>query len=89
MEGKQITRVHAGELMAKPGYSESEEALTLEFSDGSQISIRAATNLMELLPEGTPAKPEEVHIRFYVNHVPPMLPFASTDDEPKGMEAIE
>ncbi|MEP6715859.1 MAG: hypothetical protein ABJC09_09795 [Terriglobia bacterium] len=91
MVGKQVTRVHAGELVAEPGQSESAEALILEFSDGGMVSIEAAANnLADLLRHGEPVRQEQVHVRFYVNYVPPMLPFASTDDEPKGvMEVIE
>jgi hypothetical protein len=91
MTGKQVTRVHAGELVAKPGRSESEEALILEFSDGSLMSIEAgANNLTDLLRHGEPVEQEQVHIRFYVTYVPPMLPFASTEDEPRSvMEVVE
>ena len=86
-----MTRVHAGELVAEPGRSESAEALVLEFSDGSMMSIEAgANNLADLLRHGEPVRQEQVHVRFYVNYVPPMLPFASADDELKGvMEVIE
>jgi len=91
MVNKQVTRVHAGELVSEPGRSESEEALILEFSDGSMMSIEAAANnLTDLLRNGEPVQPEQVHIRFYVNYVPPMLPFASTEDEPRSViETIE
>jgi hypothetical protein len=68
MVNKQVTRVHAGELVSEPGRSESEEALILEFSDGSMMSIEAAANnLTDLLRNGEPVQPEQVHIRFYVN----------------------
>jgi hypothetical protein len=91
MVGKRVTRVHAGELVAEPGRSESAEALILEFSDGSMMSLEAgANNLADLLRHGEPVRQEQVHIRFYLNYVPPMLPFASTDDEPKDVvEVIE
>jgi hypothetical protein len=68
MQGKQVVRVRAGELVAKPERSKSEEALVLEFSDGSLMSIEAATNnLSDILGSGEPINLEDVNIRFYIN----------------------
>ena len=90
MQGKQVVGVHAGELVAKPGRSKSEEALLLEFADGSLVSIEAATNnLSDILGSGEPINPEDVNIRLYVNYVPPMLPFAAEDEGRSVVEAVE
>jgi hypothetical protein len=86
MQGKQVVGVRAGELAAKPGRSKSEEAIVVEFSDGSLMSIEAATNnLSDILRRGEPIKPEDVNIRFYINYVPPMLPFAAKDEEARSI----
>jgi hypothetical protein len=66
-------------------------SLVLEFSDGSFMSIEAAANnLSDLLRRDEPLNPEDANIRFYVNYVPPMLPFAAKDEEAGNViEVIE
>jgi hypothetical protein len=85
MEGKRIEAVRAGEIVATPGRSKSEEALVLQFDDGSLVAIETATNnLSELVRSGGQINPEDVNIRFYVTYVPPMLPFAGAESEGDG-----
>lgn len=74
MQGKHVVRVRTGELVSVPGMAEAE-ALVLEFSDGSLMSIEAATTIAQAISEDAPIKPEALHIRFYVTYVPPMLPY--------------
>jgi hypothetical protein len=82
MEGKRIRAVRAGEIVAAPGRSKSEEALVLQFDDGSMAAINAATNnLSDLVRSGGQINPEDVNIRFYLTYVPPMLPFSGVESE--------
>jgi hypothetical protein len=74
MEGKQVERVRTGELVSVPGRAETE-AFVLDFSDGSLMSIEAATNISQIIGEGAEVKPEELHVTFYITYVPPMLPY--------------
>jgi len=79
MAGKRVQRVRAGELVARPGRSRSEEALVIEFDDGSIVAIEAATNnLSELASRGGEINPEDANIRFFVTYVPPLTAFAGT-----------
>jgi hypothetical protein len=87
MAGKQVVRVQAGQLMSVPGRHEGE-ALVLEFSDGSLMGIDVGTNISQILRDDAPTKPEDLHIRFYVTYVPPMLPFTASDDEAKGIVEV-
>jgi hypothetical protein len=75
MVGKQVERVKTGELVSVPDRPEME-ALVLEFSDGSMVSIEAATNISQIIRDDGPVNPQELHVTFYVNYVPPMLPFS-------------
>ena len=76
MERKQVERVRTGELVSEPGTPESE-ALVMEFSDGSLMSIEAVTNVSQIIGEAAPPiRPEALHVTFYVTYVPPMLPFS-------------
>src|SRR5690349_12994564 len=81
MQGKQVVRVRAGELASKPGRPECEEAIAIEFSDGSFMGIEAATNISQILQDCEPIRPEDLHISFWVNYVPPMLPFTPPDGQ--------
>jgi hypothetical protein len=74
MVGKQVVSVQTGELVSAEERPEME-ALVMEFSDGSMMSIEAATNISQIIRENTPVDPQGLHVTFYVNYVPPMLPF--------------
>ncbi len=74
MVGKCVQRVQMGELVSSPERAETE-ALVIEFSDGSIVSIEAATNISQIIRDDRPVDPRELHVTFYVNYVPPMLPF--------------
>ena len=74
LEGKEVVKVHTGEVMSEPEHPETE-AILLEFKDGSMMSIEAATNISQLGLENGHIEPHDLHITFYVTYVPPMLPF--------------
>lgn len=74
MVGKQVERVRTGELVPAPERPEME-AMVVDFSDGSMMSIEAATNISQIIRGDAPIDPQELHVTFYVNYVPPMLPF--------------
>lgn len=75
MEGKQVTKVRTGEVVSYPG-SPQTEAILLEFSDGSQMSIEAATNISQIIREDAPIDQNSLHIRFILTYVPEMLPYS-------------
>lgn len=89
MTGKRIQKVRAGELVAKPGRSKSEEALVLEFDDGSLIAIEAATNSLELESRERKIDPEDVNIRLFVTYVPPIIPFATSENSSSDQVEVE
>ena len=89
MIGKQVTGVRAGELVAKPGRSKSEEAIVLEFAGGSLMSIEAGTNITQVMKAGETVNPEDVSIRLFVNYVPPLLPFGAQDDLDSTVVEVE
>ena len=73
MKGKQVVGVRTGEPVSVPGMPEVE-ALVLEFSDGSQMSIVAGAHIGQ--DDGdTRIGPEALRARLYVTYVPPMLPY--------------
>jgi len=74
MEGKHVKRVRTGALVSVLGRPEME-ALVVEFSDGSIMSIEAATNISQIITEDAPIEPEALHITFHVTYVPAMLPY--------------
>jgi hypothetical protein len=74
MVAKNVTRVRTGELVSEPGTSEME-AIAVEFSDGSMMSIEPATNIFQIMRGNAPIDPQALHVTFYINYVPPMLPF--------------
>lgn len=83
MKGKQVVRVCGGETVSKPGSPEME-ALVLEFSDGSMMTLELASNIKRVL-EDVPVELEAVHLWFHVTDVPPMLPYqpsSGSDTEP-------
>ena len=49
------------------------EALILEFSDGSMMTLEFASNISQVV-EDVPVAPEAVHLRFHITSVPSMLP---------------
>ena len=60
------------------------EALVLEFSDGSMMTLELASNIKRVL-EDVPVELEAVHLWFHVTDVPPMLPYqpsSGSDTEP-------
>jgi len=73
MQGKQVVRVRTGEPISVPGRPEIE-ALVLEFSDGSLMSIEAGAHISHV-GEDVPIVPETLRARLYVTYVPPMLPY--------------
>jgi len=73
MQGKQVVQVRTGEPVSKPGMAEGE-ALLLEFSDGSLMSIEASAHIA-WASRAAPIGPEALRARFYVTYVPPMLPY--------------
>jgi hypothetical protein len=73
MQGKQVVRVRTGEPVSVPGMPEVE-ALVLEFSDGSLMSIEAGAIIQQASGDEQ-IGPEALRARFYVNYVPPMLPY--------------
>ena len=75
MLGKHVVSVRTGEVIATPDGPEQMEAIMLEFGDGSMMSIEAATNISQIGRDGGPTDPRDLHVTFYVNYVPPMLPF--------------
>jgi hypothetical protein len=76
MEGKTVQRVRTGEVISEPGCPETE-ALVIEFSDGSLMSIDAACNLSQIIHRDK-IEPEDLHITLWVTYVPPMLPHKPT-----------
>jgi hypothetical protein len=65
------------------------EAIVLEFGDGSMMSIEAATNISQIVRDGSSTDQRDLHVTFYVNYVPPMLPFSATiktTDDTSGRE---
>jgi hypothetical protein len=74
MNGRQVVRVQTGELIAAFGTPE-REAIVLEFSDGSLMSIEAAAHIAQGIEEAA-IGPEALRARLYVTFVPPMLPFS-------------
>jgi hypothetical protein len=91
MEGKQVIKVRGGETVSRPGWPEME-ALILEFSDGSMMTLEFASNLTQVI-EDVPVTPEAVHLRFHVTYVPPMLPYrpgsASSDANDEVVEVLD
>jgi hypothetical protein len=77
--GKQVKEVRTGELVTVQGRPEME-AIVLEFSDGSMLSIEPATNISQVLKDDGPIDPQDLHITLHVNFVPPMLPFREDVD---------
>ena len=69
MVGKNVTHVRTGELVSEPGTSEME-AIVVEFSDGSMMSIEPATNISQISNDETPIDPQALHVTFYVNYAP-------------------
>jgi hypothetical protein len=51
MEGKKVEKVRTGEVVSEPGVPETE-ALVIEFSDGSLMSIEAAANIAQIIRSG-------------------------------------
>jgi hypothetical protein len=39
------------------------------------MSIEPATNISQIIDYDAPIDPQALHVTFYVNYVPPMLPF--------------
>ena len=73
--GKQIVEVRAGYRSPTAGLHDSE-ALILEFSDGSMLSIDALTNIRQLIePDHPPLTPESLHVTFDVTYIPPLQPY--------------
>jgi hypothetical protein len=94
MEGKQVARVRGGEAVSQPGGPEME-ALILEFSDGSLMTLEFTSNITQVLEDG-PLEPGAIHLRFHVTYVPPMLPYrraspalATEDHIVEGPEAVD
>jgi hypothetical protein len=56
MVAKNVTRVRTGELVSEPGTSEME-AIVVEFSDGSMMSIEPATNISRIMRDNAPIDP--------------------------------
>lgn len=73
MQGKQVVRVRTGEPLSAPGMPEVE-ALVLEFSDGSLMSIEAGAHIADVGRDAL-IGPAALRARFYVTYVPPMLPY--------------
>ena len=73
MEGKKVEKVRTGQVSASEEGAPETEALVIEFSDGSLMSIEAAANIAQIIREDRPIKPEDLHITFSVTYVPPML----------------
>lgn len=74
MVGKQVKQVRTGELVSADWRAETE-AMVLEFTDGSMMSIDAATNISQIIEETAPIIPNRLHVTFSVNYVPPIRPF--------------
>jgi hypothetical protein len=74
MQGKQVERVRTGELVSMPERA-ATEAVVLEFSDGSLMSIEAVTNIWQIITEGALIEPSALHVTFSVTYVPQMLPY--------------
>ena len=74
MVGRRVESVRTGELLPAPERP-GMEAIVVEFSDGSIMSIETATNISQISENYVPIGPQELHVTFYVNFVPPMLPF--------------
>jgi hypothetical protein len=74
MVGKNVTHVRTGELVSEPETSEME-AIVVEFSDGSMMSIEPITNISQVIRDNAPIDPQALYVTFYVNYVPPLLPF--------------
>jgi hypothetical protein len=85
LQGKQVIGVQAGYCIAKPGRPDGE-ALILELSDDSLLSIKAVTNIGQLIEEGGAITPEALHVAFDVTYVPPLRPHRpeSGPDTPGG-----
>jgi hypothetical protein len=86
MEGKQVVRVRGGETMSQPGRPEME-ALILEFSDGSMMTLEFASNISQVV-EDVPVAPEAVHLRFHITSVPPMLPYRPGSAAPAAGDQV-
>jgi hypothetical protein len=71
MEGKQVVSVRTGEPISVPGMPEVE-ALELQFSDGSLMSIVAGAHIEHASGDD---RIEPLRARMYVTYVPPMLPY--------------
>ena len=87
--GKHVVSVRTGEVIATPDGPEQMEAIVLEFGDGSMMSIEAATNISQIVRDGSSTDQRDLHVTFYVNYVPPMLPFSATiktTDDTSGRE---
>ena len=69
MLGKNVISVRTGEVIASPHGPEQMEAILLEFGDGSIMSIEAATNISQIVRDGSPTDARDLHVTFYVNYV--------------------
>jgi hypothetical protein len=63
------------------------EALILEFSDGSMMTLEFASNITQVV-EDVPVAPEAVHLRFHITQVPPMLPYRPGSAAPAAGDQI-
>lgn len=71
IEGKKISRVEYGWRKSDPRVHDSE-LIILHFDDGSSIAIRTGSNFMNLSNDDNGLKPNDLHVSFLLDFVPPL-----------------